>query len=237
MIVIVSGIKSATIVPGNGWEKRWGCKSFWVESWINSAGHGGKTFSVRFANVERRLCIWSFSSSFNGNFIFCGSSSLIDNNLFGEFNETVDKRRPILIITSSFSLGGMGSGQCVVPVTEITSLPRKPNGLARDNSWCVKSLIDWRRWKPVDDDVEICEELFVVKSTFDVFVEAGFERGRFDSVMELFDWRIVEEIGVPSPRIVVTVVCPSTKKKKQIIVFHLSLQYCFQSIKTSEQDV
>ena len=45
-----------------------------------------------------------------------------------------DDVRVLLIRISSVSLGGIGSGQCVVPVAEITSLPRRPNGLARFNS-------------------------------------------------------------------------------------------------------
>jgi hypothetical protein len=133
----------------------------------------------------------------------------MSDSLFDELDDDVD----IWIISSS-SLGGIGSGQCVVPVTEIISLPSRPNGLARDNSWWVKSLIDWRKLKPVDPDVDICEELFGIDSTSDVFVEAVFERGRFDSAMELFeeiDWRIAEETGVSS-RWNMTVVCPSTKK-------------------------
>lgn len=201
---MVSGMKSATMVPGEGWEKRCGCKSFSVEVEINSAGHGARTGSVRLSNVERRLRICNFSSSFNEKWIRWGSVSFIEVRLFAEIDEDVDGRPTVWFIISSGSFGGIGSGQCVVPVTEIISFPSSPNGLARDNSWCVKSLIDWRKLKPVDVD-----------STSDVFVEAVFERGRVDSLMELFeefDGRIAKEAGVSS-RWSMTVVCPSLRKK------------------------
>jgi len=57
---------------------------------------------------------------------------LIRDNLFAEIDDGVPL--PVLLIVSSVSLGGIGSGQWVVPVKEIISFPRRPNGLARYNS-------------------------------------------------------------------------------------------------------
>ncbi len=57
---------------------------------------------------------------------------MIRDNLFAEIDDGVPL--PVLLIVSSLSLGGIGSGQWVVPVTDIISFPRRPNGLARYNS-------------------------------------------------------------------------------------------------------
>jgi len=57
---------------------------------------------------------------------------LIRDNLFAVIDDGVPL--PVLLIVSSWSLGGIGSGQWVVPVKEIISFPRRPNGLARYNS-------------------------------------------------------------------------------------------------------
>ncbi len=196
-------MKSAIIVSGDGWEKRWGCKFWSLSVGINSAGQGGRVISVIFPNVERRRCISIFSSSFNGKCNCWGSFSFI-----GRVDDDV---RLLIVKISSVSLGGMGSGQWVVPVADITSLPRRPNGLARFNSWCVKSRIDWRRLKPVD---------WPSPSVGVLAVETVFERGRLDSDIEEFDWRVAGNGRVCSGRNTTTV-CPSIVKEIW------SFQQCF----------
>ena len=172
-MVIVSGMKSAINVFGDTWENRWGLELSSCSSGMKSAGQGGRT-----VRPDGRRCIAATSSSFKENCSCCGSSSLMGDSLFGVDDELVFDRLGVSLALSS---GGIGSGQCVVPVTEITSLPSRPNGLARYSSWYVRSLIDWRRLKPVE--VDPWDECWVRDSTSDVAADdTVFERDRFDSV-------------------------------------------------------
>lgn len=67
---------------------------------------------------------------------------MIEDNFDGVIDDDVDDRGRLFTIVSTDSFGGIGSGQCVVPVTEMISLPRRPSGLARVSSCWVKSLMD-----------------------------------------------------------------------------------------------